>query len=176
MPKPPPAITLVDAKEFLKISSDSTDVELLGFIEAATAAWVKRVGPVLPQQFVDTIGLPRPGLPLTKAPVISVESVTVDGVELAPTRWELDPDAGVIDVDGGLTGRRASVHYTAGYAPDDVPADLLLGVKLLLRHLWRTQRGAAKAAGGGEEETSASFLWPNRVEEIARDYRLAGFA
>lgn len=176
MVRPADVITLEEAKGFLKISTTTDDDELKGFISSATGSWVKRVGPVKAQEFVDHIALPRPGLALHHGPVLSVEAVLVDGVLIAESQYHLDPEAGVLEFDGGLSGRRAVVTYTAGYADDDVPADIVLGVKLLLRHLWRSQRGAAKAAGGGEDATTSTFLWPNRVEEIARDYRWTGFA
>jgi hypothetical protein len=72
------------------------------------------------------------------------------------------------------------VVYSAGRA--SCPADLLLAVRELVRHIWETQRGGTRRPGSSaSSETAntiagAAYLFPFRVEQLLAPYIQPGFA
>jgi hypothetical protein len=67
-----------------------------------------------------------------------------------------------------------TVVYNAGRA--SVPADLLLAVKELVRHLWGSQQGSGSRPGSTPESASPGFLMPYRVLELIGPHMQPGFA
>ncbi|MDA8439839.1 MAG: hypothetical protein M0Z51_13400 [Propionibacterium sp.] len=198
MADPVDIITLQDAKTFLNIDTTASDAELAEFITAASQMWSSRG---LPGNSVGTLdewydgGAPE--ISLRHAPVVSVTSVVETIGTIAYTLAQADPGASSsawtysVDPTTGLLVRRAAgiavafypgvrnvhVTYTAGYAT--VPADIQHAIKLLVKHLWTTQRGGGRrpGAGGGDDTTNmTAYSWPWRVDEIARAYYVPGIA
>lgn len=198
MADPVDIITLQDAKDFLNITTTDSDVELSTFITAASQMWVSRG---LPGNVTATLdewydgGSPR--ISLRHTPVASVASVVETIGTLAYTLTQADPGTSAsawaysVDLSSGLLVRRAAgvatafyrgvrnvhVTYTAGMAA--IPADISQAIKLLVKHLWTTQRGGAKRPGSGGSDDMAnmtSYSWPWRVDEIARSYYVPGIA
>lgn len=195
-------VSLADMKSFLHMSSDtSNDAELQDFIDAAVRLWVNRCGPVLgAPAFDEWYSGGSSTISLRQTPVLNVSSVTESfGSSIVYTLTEqivddlVSPDAWgySIDTSRGLLTRRVmglaarfadginNIHviYTAGYT--QAPADVVLAVKLLVMHMWTTQRGSAKRPGMGGDDVainSPAFTWPNRVEEIAANYYIPGIA
>lgn len=191
-------ITLDEAKSFLNITSTASDAELADFISAASAAWVSRVGPVAGSpEYSEWYDGGRPEIVLRHTPVQAVTSVTeayTSSLEYVLNPEVLDGSGGgawgyTVDLSAGVVIRRATgvavpfasgrrnVHvvYTAGYAA--VPADVQHAVKLLLRHMWETQRGGfLTSSGEAEFAPGISYTWPRRVEEIAAAYIVPGIA
>lgn len=195
-------ITLAEAKTQLNITSNTNDAELAPFITAASTMWVNRVGPVNSGSGVGTYdewfdgGSDR--IVVRHSPVLAVtaveeswgailytlvEQTLQSGGNLGPFGYSIDKTIGTITRRSvGIATTFASgvrnihVSYTAGFAA--VPEDIKLAVKLLVQHMWETQRGGGKRPGqGGDEYTpSASYAWPYRVEEIAQAYRGPGVA
>lgn len=169
------ALTLADAKAHLNITVSTYDVELQAMIDAAEAILANVVGPL-------TTGASRtdrvPGrdmrLVLPIAPVVSVASVTTpSGVVVDLSTVTQNLPAGVLyhTDNSGFGCDVYDVTYTPGRAT--CPADLLLGVKEMVRHLWTTQRGAATRIGpGGGDAPGISYLVPYRVQELIEPYRL----
>lgn len=69
--------------------------------------------------------LSRQPLLLRQYPVVEIESVTMDGVELLSDAYEFDLASGRIWLVSGAWSGRVEVHYTGGYdLPDAAPAAL----------------------------------------------------
>lgn len=170
------ALSLSDAKAHLNLPSTSTtyDAELQSMIDAAEAIIGNVVGPLTAQDpRTDRVQGGNP-LVLPVAPVASVASVVVAGgsaVDLAGVT--VLKDAGVLrmaDPSLDFTQPLYDVTYTPGRA--SVPADLLLAVKEMVRHLWETQRGSSQRPGTSDEpEPTGGYLMPWRVEELIEPYR-----
>lgn len=198
MANPVDIIALQDAKDFLNITTPDTDVELATFVTAASQMWVSRG---LPGNTTSTLdewydgGSPR--ISLRHVPVVSVSSVVETIGTIAYTLTQVDPGVSSsawtysVDLTTGLLVRRSAgiatsfypgvrnvhVTYVAGMAA--IPADIAQAIKLLVKHLWTTQRGGARrpGAGGGDDTTNmTAYSWPWRVDEIARAYYVPGIA
>jgi hypothetical protein len=78
-------------------------------------------------------------------------------------------------VYGYRMGTLYTVVYTEGWATADaVPADVVVAVFELTRHMWQPVRGPM--ARGAESTQAPGYLIPNRVRELLADYTLPGFA
>jgi hypothetical protein len=92
----------------------------------------------------------RSSLWLNHRPVESVASVgRVDG-SLTWDVADLDVDAetGVVRVvSGPLFSGLLTVTYDAGYPEGELPERLNLAARIIVQHLWQTQRGAMVSAG-----------------------------
>lgn len=189
-----PVIELPEAKDHLHITGSDHDSELEGFIAAAESAIARKVGPLVPTVTTDTIyGFEQRhtyssgvGLLLSTRPVISVTSVTPLGGSALTLGAQAVDDAGVLSWAAGsplAVGTRYTVVYVAGYA--DVPEDLRMAVKEMLRHLWKSQRGGTQRPGSGAraaamssqpDRTLPGFLYPNFVVSLIEPYMLPAFA
>jgi hypothetical protein len=195
-------ITLDDAKTQLNISTTNYDAELAGFVTSASYMWKNRVGPVIPQAFNEWYGGGRPQITLRRLPIMEIMSVfeTYGSMQYELTQqnpgqgfsayaYMFDPATGVVQrlaagVATSFTGgyRNINVQYMAGYGPIGsglIPGDIQLAVKLLVQHLWTTQRGGGKRPGQGGDDMpnpEAAYSWPQRVAEIANGYLVEGIA
>ena len=171
-------ITLADAKTHLNIPATSTthDDELQYFVDAACVVIAKLAGEVL-QRDVTEIVRQRGGvcsLMLAARPVVSVTTMTSirDGAAYDVTALYVDnPLAGIVRrTDGGaVTGGPWTVTYVAGRA--DVPANIGLAARILVQHLWETQRGGSMTAPRLDVEAVDSIpgLWfaiPDKVKQL----------
>lgn len=187
-------ISLNEAKDYLNISSSTSDAELGPFITAASQAWVNKVGPVAGSptysEWYDGGGY---FISLRHTPVQSITSITealtatsvytLNALVLDGT-GSSDAYGYTFDQETGLLTRRASgapslfaagirnihVTYVAGYAT--VPEDIKLAIKDLVHDMWQSQRATLR---GGEVPTPPS-LWPRRAAEIASAYYVPGIA
>lgn len=169
-------LSLPDAKKYLGIPDNvvTHDEELQAFIDAAEAALERRVGPLQPKSRTDRV---RGGsaLSLLAMPAISLTSVTdVNGGSLSVDDLYLNGAAGVVtNVYGSsFPAREYDVTYSAGRA--SCPPDLMMALKELVRHLWRTQRGPGGTAD--QNAPGAAFMMPNRVLELIGPHLAVGFA
>lgn len=178
------ALQLAAAKEHLNIPSSNLDpeIELQAVIDSAEAAIAQRCGPLVPTEVTDRIRGERGKLALYTTPVISLVSVTPAGGS-ALTVDDLNVSAGgVVEYLGAgfFTSRFYDVVYSAGRT--ECPADLLLAVKELVRHLWEPQRGPARRPGSTTStETSntvpgAAYMFPFRVVQLIAPHEQSGFA
>ena len=130
-----------------------------------------------------------PRIVLRYTPVVSVTTITEN---VGPTVYTLTEQpltggtsgsfAFTCDPFTGVVVRRSAasavpfapgvaniqVSYSSGFAV--VPEDIKLAIKLLVAHMWDTQRGGAKRPGLGGDEYTPLYMWPNRVQEIAEAY------
>lgn len=175
------ALTVEQAKTHLNIPAATTtyDTELQAFIDAAEAAIGSKCGPLAATATTETATAVGGSMPLASPPAISLTSVTpVDGgTALTVSDLRLSGSAGVVyDVPDGTY----TVVYSAGR--ESVPADLLMAVKELVRHLWDTQRGPTRRPGSNTSETTANtipgaaYLMPFRVAELIAPHMQGGFA
>lgn len=166
-------VSLADTKLQLNMTSTGDDEELRGFIEAATAVIEEELGrAVVRRSFVEEHAACGELL-LNWTPVVSLTSVaTVDGATTWNTADLHVSPSGILTAKAGaaaLVGDIA-VSYIAG--PTVVPANWTLAAKIIIQHLWDTQRGVKGAAHAGGTETPGAgftrygFAIPNRAKEL----------
>lgn len=179
-------LSLTDAKSHLNISGVTHDDELEAMIDAAEAAIALRVGPLEGVSVTERVAGGSRALVVNRLPVVTLSSVTpVGGSALDTDDLTLSP-AGVVTYAASDTcfGERSyDVVYVAGRAT--CPADLMMAVKELVRHMWDTQRGGARRPGSPQSEAAsntlpgAAYLFPFRVEQLIAPHELStvgGFA
>ena len=175
-------LTLALAKTHLNITTSAQDTELQTFIDAAEAVVALRCGPLA--STATTVRVDGCGgvLVLPVTPAVSLTSVTpVGGSAVTLSDLYLDTAAGVVSYNSGsFASGLYDVVYQAGRTT--VPADLLMGVKELVRHLWETQRGPTRRPGSSSFDSTANtvpgaaYLLPNRVSELIAPHVQPGFA
>lgn len=174
-------VLLSEAKAHLNITVITHDTELQTVLEAAEAILTQHVGPLAPVATTSRVSGGRVVIVLPVAPVISLTSITpVGGTALTVTDYQLDASAGLVSlVSGGIVGYGVyDVVYQAGRTA--LPADLALAVKELVRHLWESQRGAARSAispmGDAPNVGGPGYLLPYRVQELIAPHMLHAVA
>ncbi len=174
-------LTLALAKTHLNITTSAQDAELQTFIDAAEAVIAQRCGPLASTATTVRVRGERAALSLPITPAITLTSVTpVDGAALTLADLYLDTAAGVVTWDSGdsFDARFYDVVYAAGRTT--APADLMMGVKELVRHLWETQRGPTRRPGSTaaleSDAPGAGYLLPWRVSELIGPHLQLGFA
>lgn len=184
-------VSLADAKAQLNITSTGSDVELAGFISAATKPIERIVGPVIARPVTEVWDGGRYQLVLRKPPVLSVTSVTDSGTVLDPSSYKVDGPSGVLSRVAGpsllpfLPGvQSVTVVYQAGRAADVAAVtatfpDIRLAALIIVQHLWQTQRPAAgnpfTQGGSDDYDPRSSFAVPRKVTELLGD-PVGGFA
>lgn len=165
-------ITVEEAKQQLNIQSGVHDPELAAYVSATTAAVEHHVGPVLARD-VTEVHRSGPVLALDQAPALSLTSVTPvlsGGTGHPITDLDLDPPTGIVRrLDGGWFVGPLRVEYQAGRA--DVPPHIGLAARIILQHLWSTQRGMRGAPRiGGMADTlgvpGSGYAIPNAALEL----------
>lgn len=180
---PDPWITVAELKTHMSKTAGADDAELAGFVAAACAAIVDRVGQVSPVAATADVTLRRrrpgrDGAVLPDWPVAEVSAVeALPGGEVVPAAdpltnahgWTLAA-GGVLLVTGAVS-RRVRVTYLAGRAP--VPANVRLAALELAGHLWKASKlnNASQrlpAGFGGDQVTmpGAAYALPIRVREL----------
>lgn len=182
---PPALISLSDAKRHLNIPASSTadDDELRGWIEATAQVVEFFVGPVMRRTVVEThrVGSVR-SLALRQTPAVAVTSmnaVLTGGSVFTVADFDLDSETGIVQrLDGSTFTGPLRITYTAGRAV--VPAAISHAARIILQHLWRTQRGSARGpALAGSDDYSVTeqvpglgYAVPNRALQLLEPYRL----
>lgn len=149
-------LTLQDAKLQLNIPAANTthDVELETFVQAAILV-AEFHGGLLGD--LRTIASERhvachwSQLRLFNKPVQSVSSIArVDGsLTWNVADLDVDVDSGVLRVvSGPLFSGLLAIDYEGGHPAGQVPERLNLAARIILQHLWQTQRGAMGQQGG----------------------------
>jgi hypothetical protein len=167
-------VPLAAAKEQVNIPAATTtwDEELRGYIAATTRAVEGTVGPVLKRTVIEI----RPGghlLLLNATPVLALTSLTgvySSGISYLPADLDVDLDNGIVRrKDGGWFVGPLRVVYTAGRPV--IPENILLAAKIIIQHLWETQRGSGSAATNVDQADvaylyKAGFAIPRRALEL----------
>lgn len=167
------------AKEYLNITASTHDEQITAMISAAEAAIAERVGPLEPVSRTVRV-YPASRYLFVPSPVVSLTSVSDEyGTATDVAGLHLDKRTGIVTAnDGTVFGARwYDITYMAGRS--ECPADLVLAVKEMVRHLWNTQRGPTSRPGGVTSETTsntipgAAYLLPFRVSELIAPHRPA---
>lgn len=141
---------LAEVKRWLRIEGEASDEPLRGLIDEVCAIGETYTGCVFGRRTITHVtrsaGTSSVLLPLL--PVLSVQSVTIDGV--ADEGWAWDSQAGVLHWSYMLTrGAEVRVVYVGGYATQ--PRAHITGARALLRHIWRESRGAVRPGAPVDE-------------------------
>jgi hypothetical protein len=173
-------LSLNQAKEHLNMSltSGKDDEELRQWIEITTEVVERHRGEVIARrQFTEQLRTRYArAIALNNRPVISVDAISVANGAVVqtidPLGWYLDGPLGVIK-GTGLSGD-VTITYTAGYRV--VPARYIGAAKIILAHLWSTQRvptlGPTPTLRGGNREEAIittggeGYAIPHRAVEL----------
>jgi hypothetical protein len=170
----PLIVSLAAAKEQLNIPAATItfDEELRGYIAATTRAVESVVGPVIKR----TVSEVRPGghlLVLNSTPVLALSTLVGiynSGISYLPADLDTDLVTGIVRRrDGGWFIGPLRVVYTAGRVV--IPENFLLAAKIIIQHLWETQRGSGSAATNVDQADvaylyKAGFAIPRRALEL----------
>jgi hypothetical protein len=174
---------LQDAKQALNIPATNTasDDEIQGMIDTIVSSLEKITGgPLLNRSITERVSVSPDyrTLSLRKGPLVSVTSITdiASSVAMTITDLDLDTNAGIVRRKLGLPflsrGPVYTVVYVAGWGTV-LPAAFNQAARMILSHLWDTQRGPSARPWGGDEETvltGMSYAIPNRALEILSDF------
>ncbi len=168
-------LTLADAKAQLNMRTSLDDDELLYYIAAATREIERRAGAVVPRAVTEVVRQ-RGGrtLMLATRPVLSVTSATAlnGGTLDVSALYVASPKAGLVrrTDDGLISGGPWTVVYQAGR--DGIPENIGLAARMLVQHLWETQRGGATLTAPRMDVSDTEgypglwFAVPNKVKEL----------
>jgi len=181
-------LSVADAKQHLNIATSSVDAELQGFIDASTAGIERHLGGpaiirTVTEQIEQPIDLWR-SLPLTYRPFVALTSITAGGQSVAITDVYVTPGR-VLRRKFGLPfvpfwAQPWVITYTAGLDVS-APPSVVLACKVIVAHLWATQRGQSGGRGPGANNEYGStavgtvapgfgFAIPNRALELLNPY------
>lgn len=174
-------ITLDDAKAQLNITDDSQDAELQAYIDGLTPVIEGIIGPVENRTVTETVRGTGAALALQQVPAVSLTSLTAQltgGTSYNVAGLHLDGATGIVRrLDGGyFTGGPWTAVYEAGRGT--VPATVNLASRILLQHLWSTQRFSRGGLAGGGDDYSVTepvpgfgYAVPNRVLQLLEPYK-----
>lgn len=183
-PFEPAILPLQDAKDALNIPQTTTnqDAELQSMIDTVTAS-IEMItnGPAVTRSITERVMVAHnySVLVLRKTPVVAVTSITdiASGVVLSIADLDIDLNAGIIRRklqlpfwSWAISGY--TVVYTAGWGTA-IPPAFATAARIIVSHLWATQRGPAARQYGGEELTvlaGMSYAIPQRAAELLRPY------
>lgn len=180
---PDSIVSLAETRAHLNMSSSETgdDDELRSFIASATRAVERQLGRAVVRRTVtDRFHLAgaATALLLRRVPVLSVTSVaSTDGARTwnAADFWA-DGESGLVTTSGAALIGSVDFTYQVGMAL--IPEAYRLAAKIIVQHLWETQRGAMGVQLGGEGEgwnPGRGYAIPRRALELL-DSTLPGVA
>ncbi|MFD0353511.1 hypothetical protein ACFVHW_07140 [Streptomyces sp. NPDC127110] len=184
---PPLILSLADGRRHLRYAPGDTsdDEQIREWLESVTELVEGLCGPCVRRTVVEDHTIGSSGtyaLALRRTPVLSVTSaagILTGGESYLAADLDVDSNGIVRRLDGGRLYGPLRVTYVAGRAL--VPANLSSAARIILQHLWRTQYGASRAAGGiggGDDyavtEPVAGFGYaiPNRALQLMEPHRL----
>jgi len=170
-------ISLAEGKSHLRMPVDETthDEDLMSFIWAATGVVELYVGAVVRRTHTQTFdGTGQSRLLLSHIPVLSITSVTEDGTTVDPSGYKINKPAGVLVRVAGSADyawrpgvQNVDVVYVA--ARSDVEESWRLAAKIIVKHMWETQRAAAPGPmtqGNEDFDPRYTYSIPRRALEL----------
>lgn len=160
-------ITLGEVKAHANVTDNSHDDELDLFRGAAEEAVEGIIGPVRHRTVTETVRDPGGLVLLSQWPVLSIDSVTAEGVDVTNTP---NVAAGMVEVRAYGT---VTITYTVGRAV--VPDSVRVAALIIAEHLWTTQRGQAPSVftdEGVQPVPGMAYSIPNRATDLLRPYML----
>jgi hypothetical protein len=171
-------LSLAEAKAAIGKTTTASDEELRDYLEATTSLIEQRCGAVVQRTVTERVG-GYGSLVLRTTPVVSVTSLTgiYDNTPaVAASAVTVDPVSGIVTkLDGsGFSGWTYTIEYVAGRT-GAVDESIQQAARVILQHLWRTQRGAAPKFGGddGIDTFGIGYALPNRALELLQPFLLA---
>jgi hypothetical protein len=177
-------LPLQDAKDALNIPQTTTtnDAEIAAYVATIRSCFERYTGgPVVNKTITSERTEMMSGqtvIPVRQRPLVSVTSITSasGGVIDISGGLDLDANAGLIRRVLGLPFYgpffqwlpQVTVTYVAGWGVS-VPAAFGVAARIILQHLWATQRGPALLPMGAEELTTVAgfgFAIPNQAAEL----------
>lgn len=167
-------VSLSAAKKQLNIDEDDhvDDEEIQGFIRAIAGPCERIAGSLVRRTVVEKHRGGGCALALNRPPVLSLISVVAIGtvgVDQALADLDLDGPTGIVQrLDGGRMRGPFRVTYLAGRT--EVLAHVSQAGKIILQHMWETQRGqmgGVSFGGSGEVyDPRFGFSIPRRAHEL----------
>ncbi|MGX1223142.1 hypothetical protein [Streptomyces ambofaciens] len=177
---PPTILSLADARDHLNLVSTKDDGEVRFWNTATTRAVEYFVGPVVARSFTEEHHLRNArAVVLHRTPVLAltaVDSALTGAVAYNVDSLHVDRDTGeVVAVTGGRLAGRLRFTYRAGRTI--IPANITAGARIILEHLWLTQRGNRGGLAGGGQDLSEpipglGYAVPNRAIQLLESDRL----
>jgi hypothetical protein len=173
----PILLTLEEAKSQLNAAAPDADLEL--YIDSATEAMERRIGPIVPQVVTKRVLIsPDDGHLLAPTHIVSdsVTAATQNGSAVSVTGWTTGEWGRITPGTQRLYGD-VIVTYKAGFDP--IPTPLKEAAALRGQHSYATQRGGragvARIIGGASEDIGAGpdgsdFLLMIRAREKEDPY------
>jgi hypothetical protein len=173
-------ISLAAAKKQLNIDPDDTseDEEIADYLRAITVPIERIAGALVRRTVVEK----HPGgyaIALNHAPVFELTSVMTTqtgGMDQAVADLDADELGGVVRrKDGAYMSGPVRVTYVSGRAV--VPPHIDLAARIILQHMWETQRGSSLPRFGTDEvwDPRFGFSIPRRAQEMLGD-QISGIA
>lgn len=170
-------VSLAEAKEQVNIPADVTthDEELSGFVRATTAIVELHVGAIVRRSLTETFDGGREAITLTRAPVLTITSVTENGTAVSASGYSLSKPSGVLRRISGsfpICWRQGIGTVVVVYVPGRavVEPNWTRGALIIIQHLWETQRNTSgRRPQIGETEVRANgafYSIPNRAVEL----------
>lgn len=148
--EPQLVVSLADVRRHLRIEHTDADDQLTSVMRVAVAqcedvtgkAWYRRQVTSL----VGPVSVSRSLFVLPLAPVLSVQSVSIDGSALSG--WTFDSEGGLLQLDSAPSFDSTridpvSVTYTVGPVNGVVPANIQQGILEVISLYWARQRGGS---------------------------------
>ncbi|MGW0131894.1 hypothetical protein [Streptomyces sp. NPDC003299] len=180
---PPAILSLADARNHLNLVDTRDDDELRFWNNVTTRAVEYYTGPIVPRSITEEhTARNAAAIVLLKTPVLAltaIDTVLSGAVAYAVDTLGVDGDTGeVYRLDGGRLTGRLRFTYTAGRRV--VRENLSGAARIILEHLWRTQRAGRRGglAGGGEDYSvtepipGLGYAVPNRALQLLEPDRL----
>lgn len=165
-------LNLDDVKRQLNTTGIADDVDITAYILAAETVIERHTGRTpSPADFTDQLTLHNLSdtIRVTHRPLISVTSVTVEGVEIDLSGIRIRP-VGLIRLPSRVRGW-VDVVYSAGEAV--VPKNWVLAGSIIVQHLWASRRGNMQSTndplGDSLMDRNVSgphFAIPNKALEL----------
>jgi uncharacterized phiE125 gp8 family phage protein len=154
-------ISLGEVKAQTRVDHDIEDSLLMVYIRAARVYAEGQTRRVFVPQVWEWSGNPEGEVLLPVPPVISIDSVSVDGYEFqdgSPVSplWSAETRGARTYVSGDWQGRAVAIRFTAGY--EEVPDDIRLALMLLVSHFYEIRQPAIVGTSVGRVPMSVDAL------------------
>ena len=169
-------LSLPAAKKHLNISLDDTtdDAEIVDWLAGITPMIEEMVGACVPRTVIDYAEGGSYVIRTSVTPVLSITSIgpyLTSGTSYTPALLKVDADGRIRRLTGlPFPVGPYEITYVAGRRP--ISANIVQASKLILAHLWETQRGPARLPLQGGVDTTVipgfGYAIPNRAVELLR--------
>lgn len=163
---PPPVepITLAETKLFLRVDQDDDDALIETLITSARETLEARLGVAMISRPMETSGPAARVIRVPRYPVVSVDSVSLDGSEITEFDADLRRQPSTVTINlSGVRDAGVDIAFTAGFGDEasDIPTPLLQAMLLLVAHAYEHR---------DDPETRPI---PFMVDALTQPYRMA---